>query len=161
MERVSTGPLTPSVASIGRSAALLACALMLAACAGVGGLGSVARTAELRPGMSPAQVQALLGAPAATQRGEHGVIWKYSLHEYYKGWVSYYLLLAGEPAQLQQWVADEAEYQRNQQMWLQVLATMPAAQAGGGRASSGSGAQDCRRGSVEDRTACTMTELSR
>ena len=132
-------------------------AAALAGCAGTGGLGSVARTTQLQTGMSEAQVQQLMGTPASVQRGESGAIWKYSLHEYYKGWVSHHLLFAGEPRRLQAWAADEAEYQRNQAMWLQALANAPSANSG----RKAPGTDDCSRGSWEDRTFCKQLKLQR
>lgn len=132
-------------------------AAALAACAGTGGLGSVARTTLLQPGMSEAQVQQLMGTPASVQRGEGGAIWKYSLHEYFKGWVTHHLLFSGEPRRLQAWAADEAEYQRNQAMWLQALAST----SGANTARKAPGANDCSRGSTEDRIFCRQLQLMR
>lgn len=135
-------------------------AVALSACAGTGGLGSVAKTTQLREGMTAAEVQQLLGSPASAQRGEHGMIWTYSLHEYFKGWVSHHLLLAGEPPLLRAWLADEAEYQRSQAMWLRALATLPPARAGGSaRSGKPAGADDCKGGSVEDRTNCHLSNM--
>jgi hypothetical protein len=113
--------------------------------------------------MSPAQVQAVLGAPGSVQQGEAGQVWKYSLHEYYKGWVPHYLLFTGEPRALRSWVADEAEYRRTQEAWGQALkpALDRAAQQRAGNTGRAAGGSNCQRGTVEDRTACNLAELSR
>jgi hypothetical protein len=95
-------------------------------------------------------VTALMGAPADVQQGPGGSVWRYSLHEYYKGWVPYYLLFAGQPAALQAWAADEAAYRRTQAAWLAALA-QPAAPA---KTGARSGDRDCRNArTFEDRIA--------
>ena len=140
-----------------------ALAVTLAGCAGTGGLGSVSKTTQLQQGMSEGQVHLLLGAPGRVQMGAQGAIWTYSLHEYFKGWVSHHLLFAGEPRQLQAWVADEAEYQRQQAQWLRVLSALPAAPAAGKSAHPGrrgGGADDCKRGSQEDRIFCLQLQAT-
>jgi hypothetical protein len=135
---------------LSRRAAMLSAAAALAACAGTGGLGSSSKTLALQAGMTTREVPAMLGPPASVQQGPAGSVWKYSLHEYYKGWVPYYLLFAGEPASLQAWAADEAEYQRSQAAWLSVISQiqMPA------RKKNPSGDRDCQNArSWEDRMA--------
>ena len=90
-------------------------------CAGTGGgLGSITKTNQLAPGMSPAEVKSTLGEPSQTQFIENKWIWKYSLHQYWKGWVPYYLVFGKETQKLEAWYANEAEYMRQQQLWLQA-----------------------------------------
>ncbi len=95
---------------------------LLTACASTGGdFGSVAKTNQLAPGMKPAEVKAILGDPSQTQFVADNWVWKYSLHEYWKGYVPYYLVFTREPQTLQRWYSDEAEYLRQQQLWLQAF----------------------------------------
>jgi outer membrane protein assembly factor BamE (lipoprotein component of BamABCDE complex) len=93
--------------------------LILAGCAGSGGgLGSVSKTNELSPGMKPAEVRTILGEPSQTQFVSNKWVWKYSLHEPWKGFIPYYMVFGRESQTLEQWFADEAEYMRQQQLWL-------------------------------------------
>jgi hypothetical protein len=143
-----------------------ALAVTLAGCAGTGGLGSVSKTTQLQQGMSEVQVQQVLGAPGRVQMGAQGAIWTYSLHEYFKGWVSHHLLFAGEPRQLQAWVADEAEYQCQQAQWLKMLSAMPAPApaakpSASGRPVGSAGHDDCQRKYYEDRIACLQAQIPR
>jgi hypothetical protein len=94
----------------------------LAACAGSGGgLGSVSKTNQLSPGMKPAEVKAVLGEPSQTQFVSNKWVWKYSLHEPWKGFIPYYMVFGRDSQALEQWFADEAEYMRQQQLWLQAM----------------------------------------
>ena len=94
----------------------------LSGCVGTGGgLGSISKTNQLSPGMTSSQIKAVLGEPSQTQFIGDKWIWKYSLHQYSKGLVPYYLVLGKESKLLQEWYADEAEYQRQQQLWLQAF----------------------------------------
>ena len=135
----------------------LAAAMLLTGCAGTGGLGSIQATQQLRPGMTLAEVQQLLGTPGSTQRLGEFTVWKYLLHQHYKGWVPYYLAFAGEPPTLRVWVADEAEYLRNQAMWMQALQpmVMPAPNV------VDKGRHNCNQRFVEDRIHCLEQEVSR
>ena len=74
--------------------------------------------------MSFVEVFEILGQPksSAFQGGEWIV--KYSLHEYWKGWVPYYVVFDKETKQVTHWFADEAEYQQNQQQWMMLLQAM-------------------------------------
>jgi hypothetical protein len=135
----------------------LTVAALLGACAGTagGGLNTVAKSNQLLPGMSIAEVKTLLGSPSQTQFVSERMVWKYSLHEYWKGWVPYYLVFSSEPPALERWYADEGEYQRQQAMWLQAL--RPSQQtpqqvardkptaAGGGSSSSSAALEACKR----------------
>ena len=95
---------------------------VLAACAGSGGgLSSVSKTNELAPGMKAAEVKAVLGEPSQTQFVSNKWVWKYSLHEPWKGFISYYMVFGRESQALEQWFADEADYMRQQQLWLQAI----------------------------------------
>jgi hypothetical protein len=91
-------------------------------CAGTGGgLGSVSITNQLTPGMTTNEVKEILGEPSQTQFIADKWIWKYSLHQYWKGYIPYYLVFNKETQKLESWYADEAEYQRQQQLWLQAF----------------------------------------
>jgi len=95
---------------------------LLSGCAGMGGgLGSIEKTRQLAPGMKMAEVRALLGDPSQTQFVSNKLVWKYSLHEYGKGFVPYYLEFGRKSMTLERWFADEDEYQRQQQLWLQAI----------------------------------------
>jgi hypothetical protein len=131
---------------------LITCsATLLGACAGAGGsLNSVAKTNRLQPGMSVADVKAVLGEPSQTQFVSEKMVWKYSLHEYWKGFVPYYLVFSSEPPALERWYADEAEYQRQQAMWMQVVSQQQQAardkSAGGtGKSSPNAATEACTR----------------
>ncbi len=96
--------------------------LFLSGCAGTGGgLGSISKTNQLSPGMSPSEVVGVLGEASQTQFITNKWVWKYSLHEYWKGWVPYYLVFGKESKKLESWYANEAEYMRQQQLWLQAF----------------------------------------
>jgi hypothetical protein len=95
---------------------------LLVGCAGTGGgLGSVEKTKQLSPGMKMAEVRSLLGEPSQTQFVSDKLVWKYSLHEYWKGFVPYYLEFGRKSMALERWFADENEYMRQQQLWLQAI----------------------------------------
>lgn len=96
--------------------------LFLTACAGTGGgLNSISKTNQLSPGMTAAEVRVVLGQPSQTQFISGKWVWKYSLHEAWKGFIPYYLVFGRESQTLEQWFADEAEYMRQQQLWLQAM----------------------------------------
>jgi len=95
---------------------------LLAGCAGTGGgLGSISKTNQLTPGMKPNEVRDVLGDPSQTQFISNKWIWKYSLHEPWKGFIPYYLVFNQDTQTLEQWFANEAEYLRQQQLWLQAF----------------------------------------
>lgn len=127
--------------------------VLLAGCAGTGGLGSVQVTQRLRPGLTMAEVRTLLGPPASMESLGDGLVLKYSLHEYYKGWVPWYLAFGGNPPRLVSWAADEAAYRAQQALWLRSLETMAPPKV----ARQG----PCQGGSVEDRIECQLREAKR
>jgi outer membrane protein assembly factor BamE (lipoprotein component of BamABCDE complex) len=86
-----------------------------------GGLGSVSKTKQLSPGMKPSEVRSILGDPSQTQFISNKWVWKYSLHEPWKGFIPYYLVFSRDSQVLEQWFADEAKYMRQQQLWLQAI----------------------------------------
>lgn len=94
---------------------------VLGGCAGTGGLGSISKTNNLEPGLSTSEVRRFMGEPSQTQFVTNKWIWKYSLHQYMKGWVPYYLVFGKETKKLEEWYANEEEYMRNQQLWLQAF----------------------------------------
>lgn len=95
---------------------------LLSGCAGTGGgLGSISKTNQLSPGMKPAEVRMVLGEPSQTQFISDKWVWKYSLHEPWKGFIPYYMVFGRESQSLEKWFPDEAEYMRQQQLWLQAI----------------------------------------
>lgn len=146
-----------------RRMCVLVLASILGACAGTGGgLNSMSKTNALLPGMSVAEVKALLGPPTSTQFVGERLVWKYALHEYWKGWVPYYLVFAEEPPALARWYADEVEYQRQQALWLRALpqgtqtappaagAAAPARSAGQGNSAPGKAALEACKAKYRD-----------
>jgi hypothetical protein len=96
--------------------------VFLTACAGTGGgLGSISKTNQLMPGMKPADVKDVLGEPSQTQFIADKWVWKYSLHQPWKGFVPYYMVFARDTQSLVAWYPDEGEYIRQQQLWLQAM----------------------------------------
>lgn len=106
---------------------------------------SVEKTKQLYPGMMHPDVVKILGKPKTVQFVGDKVILKYGLHEYWKGWVPYYVVFEKKTGKLKEWYADEAEYQRNQAMWMEVFKGFEEdlkkqAASGGGSSGGGSGA---------------------
>ena len=87
----------------------------------VSGCASVSTTNQLNPGMSPNEVKNVMGEPSQTQFIAGKLVWKYSLHQPWKGFVPYYLIFRKEDQRLETWYANEAEYMRQQQLWLQAF----------------------------------------
>jgi len=81
----------------------------------------VSKTNQLSPGMQPHQVRESMGDPSQTQFIANKWVWKYSLHEPWKGFIPYYLVFSKENPTLESWYANEAEYYRQQQLWLQAF----------------------------------------
>ena len=71
--------------------------------------------------MSTTQVKGILGDAESTQFVNNKWVWKYSLHQEYKGFVPYYLVFGKKSKQLEEWYADENEYYRQQSLWLQSM----------------------------------------
>ena len=71
--------------------------------------------------MTPTQVRQILGNPIRTEFIADKWVWKYELHQYWKGWVPYYLVFDKRTQRLQSWFTNEEEYYRNQQLWLQAF----------------------------------------
>jgi len=98
---------------------LLVLSFLLSACAGTPlAFNTVEKTGQLRPGMMHEEVIGILGKPKSVQFIGDKVVLKYSLHEYWKGWVPYYVIFEKRTGKLQEWYADEAEYQQNQAVWM-------------------------------------------
>lgn len=132
-----------------RQLALGVLIVLSAATATATGLGSAAKAGQLRIGMSAAEVRAVLGDPGQSQAVVGGELWRYSLHQWWVGWVPHYLLFAGEPARLQDWAADYAEHARDQAA---MLATLEALRRASGGATPAAGA--ARPGTDRDLEAC-------
>ena len=116
-----------------RLATVFVFALALSGCATDGGINldfynNVEKTNQLVPGMSHKEVLSILGKPKSSQFIGDKAILKYSLHQEWKGFVPYYVVFDKKTAKLISWYADEAEYQQNQQMWMQVFETYEKAQ---------------------------------
>jgi len=108
---------------------VLALSLLVSGCAGAPlEFNTVEKTAQLRPGMTHEDVVKLLGKPKSVQFTGDKVMLKYSLHEYWKGWVPYYVIFNKGTGKLIEWYADEAEYQRKQAMWMSVFQEFEKAQ---------------------------------
>jgi hypothetical protein len=71
--------------------------------------------------MKPSEVRSILGDPSQTQFISNKWVWKYSLHEPWKGFIPYYLVFSRDSQVLEQWFADEAKYMRQRQLWLQAI----------------------------------------
>ena len=96
--------------------------LFLNGCAGTGGgFGSIEKTIELAPNMSTDEVRNILGTPSQTDFIANKWIWKYSLHQYFKGYVPYYLVFGKDSQKLEEWYANEEEYMQQQLLWLQAF----------------------------------------
>lgn len=80
-------------------------------------------TKGLKPGMTQQQVQSVLGEPLSTERVAGRLVWRYELHEPWKGNVPTYLVFSPSSNTLDAWYLDRAEYERNQRMWMDVWAT--------------------------------------
>jgi hypothetical protein len=87
---------------------------------GCASLGSIKKTNQLSPGMTTDQVRSILGQPSQSQFIQNKIVWKYSLHQYFVGWVPYYLVFDKNSQKLETWYANEQEYYRNQRMWMDV-----------------------------------------
>jgi len=94
--------------------------IVVAGCASLDNLKAVTvdKTLELTPGMHHEKVISILGKPKTVQFIGDKVVLKYKLLEYYKGFVPYYMIFEKKSAKLISWYADEAEFQRNQMMWM-------------------------------------------
>jgi outer membrane protein assembly factor BamE (lipoprotein component of BamABCDE complex) len=77
-------------------------------------------TNRLTPGMSADQVRSQMGEPSQTQFIADKIVWKYSLHQPWKGFIPYYLVFNKDTQVLEQWAANEAEFARQQQHILQT-----------------------------------------
>ena len=96
--------------------------VVLVGCAGMGGcVCSASQTNQLAPGMKSAGVRTVLGDPSQTQFISNKWVWKYSLNEPWKGFIPYYVVFGRDTQLLEQWFTDEAEYARQQQLWLQAF----------------------------------------
>lgn len=97
------------------------CLLLLVVMSGCATLGSVKKTNQLYTGMTVAEVRQTLGQPSQTQFIGNKLIWRYNLHQYWKGFVPYYLVFDKDTQKLDSWYADEEEYYRNQKLWLHAF----------------------------------------
>lgn len=111
---------------------------MLGGCAGSGGLGSVSKLSQLQRGMTTGEVKSVLGEPASVQLIDGLPIWRYSLHEYFVGWVPYYFVFNYDN-QLVAWQANMNEYYANQQMMMSVIRSLQQSPQAGSGASRGGG----------------------
>lgn len=99
--------------------------LLVAFCfVGCASLGSITKTNQLSSGMTMEQVKSLLGHPSQTQFIQNKIVWKYELHQYFVGWVPYYLVFDKENQKLDAWYANEQEYYQNQKMLMNAANQM-------------------------------------
>lgn len=110
-----------------------------------GGLGSAAKAGQLRIGMSPAEVRAVLGDPGQVRPIADGELWRYSLHQWWVGWVPHYLVFAGEPAQLLDWGANMDEYWQGQLAAARGLELVMQARRGSVQPGVDADREACRR----------------
>ena len=83
------------------------------------GCATISQTNDLRPGMQPEQVRAMLGEPKSTQFSGDKIVWKYTFHQMWKGYIPHYLVFDAQTQQLVGWFADQAEFDRDQARWAQ------------------------------------------
>jgi len=96
--------------------------LFLAGCgAGTGGTNSSKDTTSLRAGMTTEEVVDLLGEPGSSQYQDGFMIWKYSLHRAWVGFIPYFLAFDGSTMRLAGWQENMQEYYANQSLWLESL----------------------------------------
>jgi hypothetical protein len=90
---------------------------------GLAASGPVWRAAELRQTVLRWQWRTVRWqrGPKQTQFISNKWVGKYSLHEPWKGFIPYYVVFGRDTQLLEQWFADEAEYARQQQLWLQAF----------------------------------------
>ena len=118
--------------------------LALTGCAGQSvQLNTIEKVNNLSPGMKFQEVVVVLGEPKSSSFVGDMWVLKYSLHEYWKGWVPFYVAFDKKTKEVVSWYVDEAEYQRNQQKWMEIYKAMtpPPTQTGGGSSGSGGGGQ--------------------
>lgn len=97
---------------------LITLAVFLSGCAV---FGTMERTNSLSPGMTIAETKKILGQPSQTQFTVDKLVLKYNLHQYFKGWVPCYLVFNRKTQKLESWFADEQEYYRTQQLWIETM----------------------------------------
>ena len=122
--------------------------LILAGCAS-SKFDTAQKTSQLTPGMPHPEVVKLLGEPKSVQFYGSKVVLKYSLHEYWKGWVPYYLIFNKATGRLESWYADEEEYQRNQAAWMQAMESIQDTSSAGGNQEGGGGTSGGAAGYAE------------
>lgn len=108
--------------------------LCLCSCGGAAGLNSAQKTNQLRPGMTYQEVVGILGEPESSQTAQGKWIVRWSLHEYWKGWVPYDMVFDPNKKTLIAWSANEQEYQKTHQQQMQQWG-----QKGGTTTPGGSG----------------------
>lgn len=94
--------------------------LLIISCSGCVGLGTITKTNNLRQGMTQNEVKRLLGSPLNTQFEGDYLVWKYSLHQYFVGWVPYYLTFDKNNMALLEWHENKEEYYQDQQRLFQA-----------------------------------------
>ena len=113
----------------------------LCGCGGALGLDSAQKTNQLRPGMTYQEVVGMLGEPESSQNVQGKWVVRWSLHEYWKGWIPYDMEFDAKKKTLIAWSANEQEYQRRQQQqaqqWEQQVGAASSGGAGGAAAATG------------------------
>jgi len=85
-----------------------------------GSLGSVKKTTLLHPGMEMQEVREKLGNPTDTSFNDGITTWRYNLHEYWVGFIPYYLAFNADN-KLVGWHRNMQEYYAKQAMWLKAF----------------------------------------
>lgn len=94
----------------------------------LGGCATASKTDDLHQGMTQAQVKEQIGDPSHTQFINNKLIWKYTLLRPFVGMQPYYLIFNPSTQRLESWYMDEAEFQANQQQWLNAAQNFSAQQ---------------------------------
>ena len=71
--------------------------------------------------MTAGEVRRILGQPTQTEFVANKLVWKYQLHQMWVGWLPYYVVFDKDTQKVGSWYANEEEYYRNQQLWLQAF----------------------------------------
>jgi len=78
------------------------------------GLNSIQLTSQLRPGMSYAEVESILGKPKSSQVVEDKWIARYNLQEMWKGYIPYDMIFNSKDQTLISWSENKKAWEENQ-----------------------------------------------
>ena len=94
--------------------------ISIAVLSGCGGINAIKKTTYLEPGMKVSEVRNIMGDPISSEFSNGFMVWKYSLHQPWVGWVPHYLAF-DKHRLLVSWKANMGEYFATQELWLQSL----------------------------------------